>query len=235
MGGAEPLKFHSIRLVDKQLNFRWYLKALALFNLAITGDFLAEEDKKKVTRVDYKIVAKLCKYLYLDPQENHKEPIYIVQLFKEFVSSKKIIHINLKYLFKEYKGFTRLLLETINVGVQTNFNKKRKTNVMPNVRNIIKIFRDCRTIIIDYKRSGKSNLQASFFYSLIDHLKKLQANNKCKLMEIRVLNAKYLNGKFDKSFRKYAAFIADYKAIGWRFHIEEEGKKLMIKRFDESE
>ena len=98
----------------------------------------------------------------------------------------------------------------------------------------MKIFKNCKSIIIDYEDSGKSNLQASFFYHLIDHLKELNQNEKCKLKEIRVLNAKYLKGKFDNSFKKYAAFIIDYQGIGWRFDIQNDGKKVSIYKYVDS-
>ena len=88
-----------------------------------------------------------------------------------------------------------------------------------------------QNIIIDYEDSGKSNLQASFFYSLIEHLKVITEQKQSKLTDITLLNAKYLKGKFDKSFVKYAAFITDYNAIGWRFDIKNEGKQLLIYRF----
>ena len=43
IGGIAPLKFHSIRLIQNKMNFRWYLKSLTLFNLATIGDFLAKK------------------------------------------------------------------------------------------------------------------------------------------------------------------------------------------------
>ena len=87
------LRFRSIRIIKNKKNYFWYIRALSLFNMVVTGGELKEKDRKKQFVKSIKwyfdIIDSLLKCNENINDNNNKYPSYVIKTFQKFLNHKK--------------------------------------------------------------------------------------------------------------------------------------------------
>eukprot|EP01084_Bolivina_argentea_P166037 288358_1 len=127
---SHQLRFHSIRSVENEQNYEYYIHALTILNYVIKGNKHLK-DTDKITKFDKSIIKR-----FLSDNDNKKQkfPQYIKNVFKVFTRNTDIIVIKITYVNQYYKSLIPILFDG--------------DSMVADFYNICNTFRNCKKVTI---------------------------------------------------------------------------------------
>jgi len=159
-GGFAPLQINSIRVVQNQQDYRPFLTTLCYFDTVLCG---ASDIKNKCNEGDYERIRHLVHQCKNNDNDNNNAaiyPLYIREMFKQFVMTKERIHLDLQSLHWHYKPFVPLIVCT-----------KIKNNLV-NFLYLASLFVKVREITVKMVMFG--SISESYIKGLLEQIKQLK-------------------------------------------------------------
>eukprot|EP01083_Nonionella_stella_P098980 278404_1 len=221
IGGKQPLQFRSIRMIRDNHNYRYFIKALSLFDKIINSQMLYQDEVGAVTKTDYKVVHAMINNQIGDKQSGY--PDYIKTCFDTFVTNKSVVKFNLAYMREQYPLFFRVFLDKKHSHYFLN-NMDNNLLAFDHICNIFKQAHEIHSIRTDPAQDVFPGQGFMYLDSLLVILDKINKNASCKLKVIRIFGKKDLSD--NDLYSNFKTYIAD--KTGWNLKINDN--QLTISR-----
>ena len=222
------LQLRSIRIMDTDENYIWFVRALSILDTIIKGQEISNFRKqfRKSQKFYFKIIHCLIQSYHAQNNTNDniknkndkltmKIPKYIQSCFAEMVKQIKKVKFDLYYLDRLYPSFQKI--------IKFSNNEKCKKNLLL-FDNICNLFPQCSNIDVNLEGKIYDKITNLFINELIKQLKKI-CDNKFfyKLKQIRLIKFEY-SDDIDTDKIRLLFDKENEKNINWDWKIKETVK-----------
>lgn len=206
-GGKKQLRLGSIKNVAANQDYRVFIRALTICQIAIKG--MNNTVIKKLNKMDFGIIDRLCKHLHGGGEfgnYTNKFPKYVNELFRSFAMNQVSIGFNFGHMQK-YEGIKKIFcVKGIEGLLRFDY--------------LLHTFKNCHHITI--LENPSKPLIIEFTSKFVNTLKEIMINiNSIKNTEIQTILYKSCIGGNVKSNKK--RYEREFGKIGWQILFENHG------------
>ena len=185
--GDKPLKFYNLIMLSPEYdNFRWFIRAINMFDACLNGKRIKHEinSNKNIEDDDYQIIYNLmAHYDAMNKYENNL-PKYINHLFSKFVENKTKIILDLDIINDCYHGLIKYLIHSYPASNNDNYNNHNLIKIDYLSSNI---FKNVEEIVI----YNTKNINFNYSKSMIFMLSQLNQNRIKSLKKVKICNVTF--------------------------------------------
>eukprot|EP01083_Nonionella_stella_P162589 533916_1 len=178
-GGADTLKFTSIRVIKANANYEYFIRGIQLLDHVMNAqplDAIEEEEEP------YNIIEAL-----INEETEHRLPTYMISLWTQYRAQKKYIELNLGLFNTDHQQFKPLFVDT-------------RTNNLIWIDFVCNIFKNCERVVIE---NNNRHLSSRYLSMLLRITETVNRDEEIQLRCITVENVQMEEEQFDEFVEQF--------------------------------